>query len=66
MINKIRAYAEADTTSTEKSIGANCCAEFVECAPSAVPTTEKSSMVDRSIIKYWRRYLEEMKRRAEK
>jgi rubrerythrin len=45
VLNKIHDYAEAYTTSTAESVGADYCAEFVEDAPSVLPTTEQSSMV---------------------
>ena len=41
VLDKIHAYAEACTTSTEESIGADYCAEFVEVAPSVVPSREE-------------------------
>ena len=37
VLDKIHAYAEAYTTSTGASVGADYCAEFVENAPSVVP-----------------------------
>lgn len=44
MLKKIHAYAEDDTTSTGASVGAEHCAEFVEEAPSVVPTTKQFPM----------------------
>ena len=52
VLNKIHTYAEADTTSTEESIGADYCAECVKDAPSVIPKVKEGKWIAKDGVFY--------------